>query len=168
MKINVPERRSFTTDPTLPYVQPSLGQTGNAQYGRVFSPVANSLRFYTSGGEYDADSIANAQEYVNSRNDLSDAEQRRILTFGIGSQDNLAHEINFIEAQRNRQDVISRSSGLNIFITHPSLHFSLAIPYLGVSAASRLGTALRNVQGSRSGRRHWPAPDCSSRSKIWT
>jgi hypothetical protein len=149
MKINVPERRSFPTDPTLPYVQPSLGQTGNAQYGRVFSPIANSLRFYTSGGEYDADSIANAQEYVNSRNDLSDAEQRRILTFGIGSQDNLAHEINFIEAQRNRQDVISRSSGLNIFITHPSLHFSLAIPYLGVSAASRLGTALRNVQGSR-------------------
>lgn len=149
MKINVPQRRPFDTDPALPFVEPTLGQTANAQYGRVFDPISESLRFYTSPGEYDPETLAASQDYANSRTDLTDAERRRILTFGVGSQDNLAYEIQFLEDQRNRQNTISRSSGLNLFITDPSLHFSLAIPYLAVNATTRLGTALTNVQGSR-------------------
>lgn len=149
MRINVPDPVPFNTDPTLPSVTPTLGQTGNAQYGRIFSPIPNSLRFYTSEGEYNPNALAEAQDYVGSRSDLTDQERRRILTFGVGSEDNLAYEINFLEAQRERESVIARSTGLNLFVTDPALHFSLAIPYLSVNATARLGTALSNLQRAR-------------------
>lgn len=146
MKINVPQPQTVQINPVLPDVTPTFGQTGNAQYGRIFDPIAESLRFYTKNSDYDADSIENAQTYVNSRPDLSQSEARRILTFGIGSPDNLANEIKFIEDQRKRQSTITRSSGVNRFFSDPSLHFSIAIPYAGVGASLSLGKALNNIQ----------------------
>jgi hypothetical protein len=150
MRINVPQPRPIQVNPVLPDVTPSLGQTGNAQYGRVFNPIMQSLSFYTSDGNYDAESISNAQAYVDSRPDLTDSEARRILVFGIGNPDNLANEIDFIERQRETQSVIARSSGVNLFVTDPTLHFSLAIPSIGVNAALRFGTAMQNVQRAAS------------------
>jgi len=146
MRINVPNAQPFITDPLLPNVTPTLGQTGNAQYGRTFAPILGSLRFYTSEGSYDPSALSAAQDYVDSRPDLTDSESRRILTFGIGNSDNLAHEINFIEEQRERESVIARSTGLNLLATDPTLHLSVAIPYFGVAGTTRLGFALNNIQ----------------------
>ena len=150
MRINVPNPIPFADQAPLPNVTATLGQTRNAQYGSVFSPIAESLRFYTSSGEYDPTILSYAQDYIDSRGDLSDQERRRLYTFGVGNRDNLAHEINFVERQREFQDVIVRSTGLNLFVTDPALHFSLAIPFLGVSATARLGTSLSNLQRARS------------------
>ena len=143
MEIIVPEpteldtktRRKVTT------TAPSFGQTLSSQYSRIIDPIANQNKFYTStSGDYDADSIPRVEEFIVKQN-LGDEDARYLRTFGIGNLDNFQSAMKFIENRSTNRDILSRSTGVNLFLSDPSLHFSLIIPYVGFAAAAKFGKA---------------------------
>jgi hypothetical protein len=152
MKIVVPEAEPFNVgrQPVQSTV-PTLGQTGNAQYGRLFNPIKNQLNFYSRASTYDPESIDRVETIIEKQG-LNEEDARYLRLFGIGSQDNFTSALEFIQKRRDNYSVLNRSTGLNLFLTDPSLHASIAIPYGGVAASLHLGKGL-NALGSTSGLR---------------
>jgi len=150
MRIVVPETRPFNVgrQPVQSTV-PTLGQTGNAQYGRIFNPIKNQLNFYSRISTYDPESIDRVETVIKKQG-FNEEDARYLRLFGIGSQDNFLSALEFIKNRNDNQSILNRSTGLNLFLTDPSFHASIAIPYGGVAASLHLGKGLNALgfQGS--------------------
>ena len=150
MKITVPEARPFNIGrQPMQSTVPTIGQTGNAQYGRIFNPIKNQLNFYSRISTYDPESIDRVETVIEKQG-FNEEDARYLRLFGIGSQDNFISALEFIQKRRDNYSVLNRSTGLNLFLTDPSLHASIAIPYGGVAASLHLGKGLNALgfQGS--------------------
>ena len=150
MKITVPEARPFNIGrQPMQSTVPTIGQTGNAQYGRIFNPIKNQLNFYSRISTYDPESIDRVETVIEKQG-FNEEDARYLCLFGIGSQDNFISALEFIQKRRDNYSVLNRSTGLNLFLTDPSLHASIAIPYGGVAASLHLGKGLNALgfQGS--------------------
>ena len=148
MEITVPKALPFNTGGRLPTREaPTLGETGNAQYGKIFNPIVNQLNFYTRTSTYDPDSQERIEDFIKG-NELNENDARYLRSFGIGSSENFSAALKFIENRRKNQSVLNRSTGLNLFVTDPSLHVSLGIPAGGILASKYLKSTLANVSQS--------------------
>lgn len=148
MKITVPEARPFNIGrQPMQSTVPTIGQTGNAQYGRIFNPIKNQLNFYSRISTYDPESIDRVETVIEKQG-FNEEDARYLRLFGIGSQDNFISALEFIQKRRDNYSVLNRSTGLNLFLTDPSLHASIAIPYGGVAASLHLGLNALGFQGS--------------------
>lgn len=122
----------------------SFGQTGNAQYGNVFNPITNQLKFFTATDTFDPESLNIVEDYIK-KNNLPEKDANYMRSFGIGNQDNFLASIKFLEQQAENKDIMNRSTGLNLFLTDPALHASFAIPSFGISFAVRGRNAIYNA-----------------------
>ena len=149
MKITVPDPKPFAIG-RVPFggVTPTLGQTGNAQYSRTFGPVIEGNKFYTSQSEYDPDSVDRVERYIE-QNGMSDRDARYLRAYGIGSEDNFYSAVDHLKKQRQDEDVLGRSSGLNFFLTDPAVHLSLAIPYSVAASVAGINRAMFAAPMSR-------------------
>jgi len=150
MKITVPEARPFNIGrQPMQSTVPTVGQTGNAQYGRIFNPIKNQLNFYSRISTYDPESIDRVETVIEKQG-FNEEDARYLRLFGIGSQDNFLSALEFIKNRNDNQSILNRSTGLNLFLTDPSFHASIAIPYGGVAASLHLGKGLNALgfQGS--------------------
>lgn len=143
-------------------VTPSFGQTGNAQYGKVFMPVIEGLKFYTGEEVYDPDSIDRVERTIETGS-YTREEQRLLRAYGVGSENNLATGIAAVERQRNYNDVISRSTGVNLFFTDPALHGSLAFPLAIVRGAPTMNKLMGTTTMARIS---WPRELLSARQMM--
>jgi|TARA_R100001463_G_scaffold5943_4_gene19938 hypothetical protein len=150
MEITVPKALPFNTGGRLPKTEaPTLGETGNAQYGKIFNPIKNQLNFYTRTSTYDPDSQERIEDFIKV-NELNENDARYLRSFGIGSPENFSAALKFIENRRKNYSVLNRSTGLNLFVTDPSLHVSLGIPAGGILASKYLKSTLANVSQAAS------------------
>ena len=125
MKITVPDAKPFKIGMLPPGdVTPTFGQTGNAQYSQTFGPIAEGLSFYTGGGTYDPEGVDRVESYIEG-SALTDRESRYLRAYGIGSSENFNAALSYLSKQKQNEDVISRSSGLNLFFSDPGLHASI-------------------------------------------
>ena len=154
MKLVIPEAEPFLIGrQPMQSTVPSIGQTGNAQYGRLFNPIRNQWNFYSDVSTYDPESVDRVETIIEMQG-FNEEDARYLRLFGIGSQDNFNAALKFIENRQQNYDVLNRSTGLNLFVTDPSLHASILIPYAGVNASLRLGKSL-NALGATSGLRQY-------------
>ena len=154
MKLVIPEAEPFLIGrQPMQSTVPSIGQTGNAQYGRLFNPIRNQWNFYSDVSTYDPESVDRVETIIEMQG-FNEEDARYLRLFGIGSQDNFNSALKFIENRRQNYDVLNRSTGLNLFLTDPSLHASIVIPYAGVNASMRLGKSL-DALGATSGLRQY-------------
>ena len=145
MKLTIPEAEPFNIgrQPVQSTV-PSIGQTGNAQYGRLFNPIINQLNFYSRATTYDPESIDRVESIIETQGFTGD-DARYLRTFGVGSQDNFNAALKFIQNRRDNYSVLNRSTGLNLFLTDPSLHASVVIPYAAIGTSKYLGQAFNRL-----------------------
>lgn len=131
----------FTDQPAItpriqpPLVQPSLTDTFRAQWGSLISPIASQLNFYTSDNGFDIGVSTQVEDYIQQKG-LTKEDANYLRSFGIGNQENFADAVSFINRRRYNRDVIANSSGLALFVTDPSLGVSIALPFVGIAAAT--------------------------------
>lgn len=131
----------FTDQPEItpriqpPLVQPSLTDTFRAQWGSLISPIASQLNFYTSDNGFDIGVSTQVEDYIQQKG-LTKEDANYLRSFGIGNQENFADAVSFINRRRYNRDVIANSSGLALFVTDPSLGVSIALPFVGIAAAT--------------------------------
>ena len=145
MKLTIPDAEPFAIgrQPVQSTV-PSIGQTGNAQYGRLFNPIINQLNFYGGASTYDPESIDRVESIIE-RQGITGDDARYLRTFGIGSQDNFNAALEFIKNKQNNYSILNRSTGLNLFLTDPSLHASVVIPYAAIGSSKYIGQAFNQL-----------------------
>jgi len=149
MKITVPDAKPFKIGMLPPSdVTPTFGQTGNAQYSQTFGPIAEGLKFYTREGTYDPDAVNRVENYIEGTT-LTDREARYLRAYGIGSADNFTSALSHLDKQKQNEDVISRSSGLNLFFSDPGLHASVFLPGAVVSSASKINKLMATSMFNR-------------------
>ena len=145
MKLTVPEALPFKQDNPKPQGAYTLGQTGNAQYARIFRPMFNQLEFYT-GTDYDPSVQGKVDEYIDSKG-LSGDDAEYLKRFGSSSQAGFDSAVAFIRNRSLDRQVLENSTGLNLFLTAPEVAASIALPLAGVRAAMYVGKGLQRLQG---------------------
>lgn len=116
-------------------LNPSLTDTFRSQWGSLISPIASQLNFYTSDSGFNPAISTQVEDYIQ-RKGLGKDDANYLRSFGIGSEENFAYAVSFINSRRYNKEVITNSSGLALFVTDPTIGVSLALPFVGIAAAT--------------------------------
>ena len=133
-------------DEAIPESRARIGQTFNAQWGRLIGPIAEGNQYWMDLPEFNEEGIRLVEDAIEGGN-FTASEQRHLRLYGTGGQEYLEDAIQYINSQRSYQQTLDRSTGLNLFLTDPATGVSMAIPFGGIATLRGIRTirALRST-----------------------
>ena len=133
-------------DEAIPESRARIGQTFNAQWGRLIGPIAEGNQYWMDLPEFNEEGIRLVEDAIEGGN-FTASEQRHLRLYGTGGQEYLEDAIQYLNSQRSYQQTLDRSTGLNLFLTDPATGVSMAIPFGGIATLRGIRTirALRST-----------------------